>query len=74
MLLRVLPDTFGYAFPFAMVIAGTALASRRLAAPMVAAVAAFGVPLAIFTNLHLHSQLLSVFERHLRAGGRRHRN
>ena len=53
MLLRVLPDTFGYAFPFAMVIAGTALASRRLAAPMVAAVAAFVVPLAIFTNLHL---------------------
>ena len=54
MLLRVLPDTFGYAFPFAMRF-GT-LASRRLAAPMVAAVAAFGVPLAIFTNLHfIHS-------------------
>jgi hypothetical protein len=52
-LLRAFPDILGYGFPIALMVTGAALASRRYALPMIAAMLAFLVPFALFTNLHL---------------------
>jgi hypothetical protein len=53
---RTLPDIFGYGVPLAAVGAVAIFASRRFALPALAALAAFLVPLAVFTNLHfIHS-------------------
>jgi hypothetical protein len=53
-LMRAVPEILGYGFPVALAVAGAALASRRLLMPMLAAMIAFFVPFAVFTNLHLH--------------------
>jgi hypothetical protein len=52
-LLRTLHNAFGYGFPLAIALAGIALASRRFALPVIAAVLAYLVPFLLFTNLHL---------------------
>jgi hypothetical protein len=51
-LLRSLPQIFGYGFLVAIGLAGAALASRRFAVPMVLATVGFFVPFLVFTNLH----------------------
>jgi hypothetical protein len=53
-LLRSLPQIFGYGFLLAIGLAGAALASRRFAVPMVLATVGFFVPFLVFTNLHFH--------------------
>jgi hypothetical protein len=52
--LRALPQIFGYGFLLAIGLAGAALASRRFAGPMVLATVGFVVPFLVFTNLHFH--------------------
>jgi hypothetical protein len=52
-LFRTLRNAFGYGFPLAVMLAGLALAKRRFALPMIAAVLAYLVPFLLFTNLHL---------------------
>jgi hypothetical protein len=49
---RILPDIFGYGVPIAAAGAVAAFASRRFALPALAALAAFFLPFALFTNLH----------------------
>jgi hypothetical protein len=53
-LLRSLPDILGCGFHIAITIVGVAVANRRLAPPVIAAMIAFFVPFLVFRNLHLH--------------------